>query len=117
MENWGNVPHEQARLFELLKKDKANHTFAISGDVHYAELSRKDIGGYPFYDFTSSGLSHNSKSWALANNSYRVGKSYWGINAGLIEIDWEAKSVGLSVIGPKGEKISTDKIKLSELEF
>jgi alkaline phosphatase D len=117
MENWGNVPHEQARLFELLKKHKANHTFAISGDVHFAELSKKDLAGYPFYDFTSSGLSHNSKSWALADNSYRVGKSYWGLNAGLIEIDWAAASIELSVIDPKGEKVSQNVIKLSELEF
>jgi len=117
MENWGHVPHEQKRLFDLLRKHKAHHTFAISGDVHFAELSKKDIDGYPFYDFTSSGLSHNSKSWANADNSFRVGESNWGLNAGLIEIDWEAESVVLSVINPKGEKIIENTLNFTKLRF
>ena len=117
MENWGNVPHEQKRLFDLLRKHKANHTFAISGDVHFAELSKKEIDGYPLYDFTSSGLSHNVESWARADNPYRVGKSNWALNAGLIEIDWEAMNIELSVINPKGEKVITNTLELSEVRF
>lgn len=117
MENWGHVPHEQKRLFDLLKKYKVHHTFAISGDVHFAELSKKEIDGYPFYDFTSSGLSHNVESWARADNPYRVGESNWRLNAGLIEIDWEAMSVELSAINPKGEKVITNTLELSELRF
>ena len=104
MENWGNVPHEQKRLFDLLRKHKAHHTFAISGDVHFAELSKTDMGGYPFYDLTSSGLSHTSKSWALANNSFRVGESHWELNAGLIEIDWDKRTVELAIINPDGRE-------------
>jgi alkaline phosphatase D len=117
MENWGNVPHEQKRLFELLKKHQAHHTFAISGDVHFAELSKKDLGNYPFYDLTSSGFSHTSKSWAQADNSFRVGKSHWELNAGLIEIDWDRKAVDLSIINPMGDKILQHPLNLSELRF
>lgn len=117
MENWGNVPHEQKRLFDLLKKHKAGHTFAISGDVHFAELSKKDLGGYPFFDFTSSGFSHTNESWAKADNSFRLGKSYWELNAGLIEIDWAKEAVELSIINSGGEKIMHYPLKLSELEF
>ena len=117
MENWGNVPHEQKRLFDLLRKHKADHTFAISGDVHFAELSRKDLDGYPFYDLTSSGFSHTNKSWAQAGNSFRVGDSFWELNAGLIEIDWEKRSVELAVINPEGERILKHPVKMPELEF
>ncbi len=117
MENWGNVPHEQSRLFELLKKHKAHHTFAISGDVHFTELSKKDIGDYPLYDFTSSGMSHTHKSWANAINTFRVGESKWTMNAGLIEIDWANEKVELAAINPKGEKILSHELKLSELQF
>jgi alkaline phosphatase D len=117
MENWGNVPHEQKRLFDLLKKHQANHTFAISGDVHFAELSKTDLDGYPFYDLTSSGFSHTSKSWATADNTFRVGKSHWELNAGLIEIDWSKQTVDLAIINPKGEKILQHPLKLSELKF
>lgn len=117
MENWGNVPHERKRLFDLLKKHKADHTFAISGDVHFTELSKMDAGGYPFYDFTSSGMSHTSKSWAQAHNSFRVGDAHWEKNAGLIEIDWDANAVALSAINAEGEKILNHSLKLLELTF
>ena len=70
-----------------------------------------------FYDFTSSGLSHNVESWARADNPYRVGKSNWALNAGLIEIDWEAMNIELSVINPKGEKVITNTLELSEVRF
>lgn len=117
MENWGNVPHERQRLFDLLKKHKAGHTFAISGDVHFGELSKMDANGYPFHDLTSSGMSHTSKGWANANNSFRVGRAHWEMNAGLIEIDWEKRAVALAVINPQGEKLLEHELKFSELEF
>ena len=117
MENWGNVPHEQKRLFDLLKKHKADHCFAISGDVHFAEFSLRDIDGYPFHDFTSSGMSHTSEGWACAVNSFRVGEATWQMNAGLIEIDWGRMAVTLSAIGTKGEKLISHQLELGKLEF
>jgi alkaline phosphatase D len=117
MENWGNVPHEQKRLFGLLKKHKAHHTVAISGDVHFAELSKTNIDDYPFYDLTSSGLSHTHKGWAMAANSFRVGKSHYELNAGLIEIDWEKKSLSLNVFNGKGKNLIEHPIKFGELTF
>lgn len=117
MENWGNVPHEQRRLFELLKKYKAHNTIGISGDVHFAELSKKDIDGYPFYDLTSSGMSHTAKHWADAHNSMRVGKSHPVKNAGLIEVDWENQSLELAVINERAEKILSHPVKFTELKF
>jgi alkaline phosphatase D len=116
MENWGNVPHEQARLFELIKKHKAHHTFAISGDVHFSELSQRDIDGYSFYDFTSSGMSHTSKGWANCVNPYRVGKAIWEHNAGLIEIDWAAESIQLSAINSNGDKLFTHQLAFAALK-
>lgn len=117
MENWGNVPHERKRLFELLKKHQAEGTFAISGDVHFAELSKMTYEGYPFYDFTSSGMSHTSRSWSRADNSFRVGESHAFLNAGLIEIDWETREVRLSVLNTEGEKIAPQVLELEELTF
>lgn len=117
MENWGNVPHEQQRLFDLLKKHKAEHTFAISGDVHFAELSKKDIGGYPFYDLTSSGITHTHKAWADMDNSFRVGAAYSEKNAGLIQIDWTKKSVSLEIFNGEGETVLQHPIKFDELTF
>jgi alkaline phosphatase D len=117
MENWGNVPHERKRFYDLLKKHKANHTFAISGDVHFAELSKENLKEYPFYDLTSSGLNRPRKGWANATNSYRVGQASWETNVGLIEIDWQASSLALKVLGPDGNTLIDHPAKFSELEF
>lgn len=117
MENWGNVPHERRRLFDLLKKHKADHTFAISGDVHFAELSKTMIGDYPFYDLTSSGMSRPNAGWAKASNPLRVGQSYPQMNAGLITIDWDTMHVQLSIIDTEGGKIMEHSLKLSDLKF
>lgn len=57
-EAWANFPHEQQRFVDLIKKTKAKGVFFISGDVHYAELSKLNVeGGYPLYDVTSSGYN------------------------------------------------------------
>jgi len=117
MENWGNVPHEKKRFYDLLKKHKAHHTFAISGDVHFAELSKENVGSYPFYDLTSSGLTSPRKNWAEANNSFRVGKSSWSKNVGMIEIDWKTSSLALKVLDPDGKSLINHPVKFSELEF
>ena len=117
MENWGNVPHEQKRLFNLLKKHRANHTVAISGDVHFTELSRVMIDDYPFYDLTSSGMTHANKRWSQATNSFRVGKSHGELNAGLIEIDWQKSQLTLSSINTKGQKLIEHPILFSDLKF
>ena len=117
MENWGNVPHEQQRLFRLLKEYKANHTMVISGDVHFAELSKIDIGGYPLYDLTSSGMTHASPGWAQAKNSFRVGQAYAQLNAGVIDIDWNDKHVALRVIDKDGITALKHQIPFSELKF
>lgn len=117
MENWGNVPHEQKRLFNLLRKHNIQNTITISGDVHFAELSKKDIGGYPFYDLTSSGLTNTHQAWANLPNSFRIGKSHAIQNAGLIEIDWAKKSLTLQIIDSKGTPIIDHAIPFKELEF
>ena len=117
MENWGNVPHEQQRLFRLLKESNAKQTMVISGDVHFAELSKVDIGGYPLYDLTSSGMTHANRNWAKAKNSIRVGKSFAQLNAGVIDIDWNAQQVALRVIDKDGKTALQHTIPFSELQF
>ena len=117
MENWGNVPHEQERFFTLLKKYKCNNTVAISGDVHFSELSKKDISGYPFYDMTSSGISNTHKAWSQALNSFRVGKATAVRNAGMVEIDWHKKSLQLGVFDVNGKPLIQQTIPFKELTF
>ena len=116
-ESWSNVPHEQQRLFALLKKHNAKHTFAISGDVHFSELSKTDIDGYPFYDLTSSGMTHANGKTARMKNSFRVGQASFQKNAGMIEIDWTKKSLKLESFNVGGKPLIQHLIPFKELTF
>ena len=53
---WGHFPGERQRLFDLIKKTKANGVFFISGDMHVAEMYRSTKTAYPLYDITASGM-------------------------------------------------------------
>ena len=117
MENWCHYPHERQRLFGLLKKHKVRNTLALSGDVHFAEISKMNIGSYPLYDFTSSGLTHSHKGWALATNHYRVGNAVHELNAGIIDIDWEGRRFFLRIIGTDSNDLEVHEIPFDELQF
>ncbi|MFK7909968.1 MAG: alkaline phosphatase D family protein [Akkermansiaceae bacterium] len=117
MENWGNVPHEFDKLMALLKKHKAHHTIGISGDVHFSEISQKTIDGYPFYDFTSSGMTHAHPGWSKATNSFRIGKAFAQLNAGIVDIDWANRSATLRTIDKSANTVIQHKIPFSDLQF
>ena len=47
-EAWANFPREQERLFELLRRTRAEGLVILSGDRHFAEISRRQEPGlYP----------------------------------------------------------------------
>jgi hypothetical protein len=60
-ESWYKLPQSQARLLALLAAARVEGALIISGDVHFAEISRLTCPalGYPLYDVTSSGLTHS----------------------------------------------------------
>jgi len=86
-EAWANFPHEQERLVKLIKKTQADHLIAISGDVHYAEISKfENRHSYPIYDVTASGLS---KKWRFATpNKNRIEGPVMDNHFGLLTINF-----------------------------
>ncbi len=90
-EAWINYAHDHQRLLGAIRRQRANGLFCISGDTHYAELSRLDVNAsYPLWDLTSSGLT---EVWpVLPPNALRVGEAYRDVNFGWIEIDWDRPS-------------------------
>jgi alkaline phosphatase D len=87
-EAWVNFPHEQKRMLDLIKKTKANGVFFISGDVHYAEISKLVAEGlYPIYDVTSSGIT---STWHFPTpNDNRIEGPVMENHYGMITIDWQ----------------------------
>lgn len=87
-EAWANFPHEQKRMFELLKRTKASRVLFLTGDVHYAEISRLQVEGlYPLHDITSSGIT---STWDFATlNKNRIEGPVMDNHFGLLTISWE----------------------------
>jgi alkaline phosphatase D len=97
-EGWGLYLAEQQHLYDVIKAAQARGAFIISGDKHYAEISRRDVGlGYPLYDFTSSPMSAPPEP--VEANKYRdaPGSIVSDNNYGLITIDWTAADPSIHV--------------------
>ncbi len=99
MDEWGNFPHERARLLALCKT--AGNVIILSGNVHFAEVSRTPDGAVT--EFTSSGLTHINQLYGKAPNKSRVAGPYIDLNWGLLDIEWSnGVSVSLSIVGADG---------------
>lgn len=97
MECWGNMPHERTALFDLIESTGAQGVVFLSGDVHFAEISRTDEGPYPLYDFTSSGLTQSpDPTWHQSVNSFRrPGKVHREQSFGVVQVDWDGDGTQL----------------------
>lgn len=117
-ESWTNVPQEQARLIELIRRTRANGVIFLSGDVHWGELSKRPVeGGYPLYDLTSSGIT---QTWdSTEANRYRVGEVVRENNVGWLLLDWSKPDPELTfrLMDVKGRKRVEETIRLSTLRF
>lgn len=117
-EAWANMPIERQRFIDLIKSTQANGLVFISGDVHWAEISKQDVeNGYPLYDITSSGIT---QEWSSTEpNDNRIGEPFRSNNAGMIEIDWnqEDPTIDFRIIDVNGIEVLTHQVLLSDLQF
>lgn len=67
VESWGGFPRSQQRLYQALTQPNVQAPILISGDVHHAQLLRKDCRQNlpdrdivrPLYEITTSGMTHS----------------------------------------------------------
>jgi alkaline phosphatase D len=81
-ENYATYPEEREKLFAEIEKNKIRGVLFLSGDRHFAELSKLERpNNYPLYDWTVSALtSGSSDSWKKDDNKNRVEGSVFGEN-------------------------------------
>lgn len=106
------------RRFDLIETTGSTGVVLLSGNVHYAEISKTDEGPYPLYDFTSSGMTHTTPAYAELRNRRRIAGPFSGFNFGLVEIDWEnpaGPQVRLEAFGVDGKAPFELTIALAEL--
>jgi len=116
-EAWANFPHEQKRMLELIKKTKANGIIFLTGDVHYAEISKlEEPGLYSIYDVTASGIT---STWDFATlNKNRIEGPVMDNHFGLLTIDWQSDPViRMEIIDKYRNSRIEYTIKGSEIRF
>jgi alkaline phosphatase D len=117
-ETWSNFPLEQQKMFDLIQTTQANGIIFLSGDVHYSELSQRNIPGlYPIYDFTSSGLTQVDP--IPDGNQYRIGSAYAARNFSMVEINWSVPdpAIQFNIYNETGESVYGYSTNLSVLHF
>lgn len=116
-EAWANFPHEQKRMIDLIRSTKANGVMFLTGDVHYAEISRIQPDGlYPLYDVTSSGIT---STWDFPTaNKNRIEGPVMDNHFGLLTITWEKDpSIKMEIIDKfKNQRVEYS-IRASEIRF
>ena len=118
-ERWGAMPHEQQRLYDLIRRTGAEGLVILSGDRHQAELSRKDDAiGYPLFDLTSSGLNKARRELGGETASYRVGAPFQWDNFGILRLDWDSPdpAITLQVYNTFGRPVISETLPLRLLK-
>lgn len=101
-ERWGNISEERKRLFRLLDKTKARGVIFLSGDRHRAAFYRMERKGKPpLVEATSSALNYSFPD-RTEKGPHQLMPMFGKNNFGMIEIDWDAHLVTLSLRGVDG---------------
>lgn len=114
-ESWAHFPSERQRMLDLIKETGVKGVIFLSGDRHFAELSKliSDSLDYPIYDFTSSGLTH-ANFVMFEKNSNRVARCLKR-NFGTIEFNWTDQQVVLNAHKLNGKVAFSEVISFSDL--
>lgn len=114
-EGWVNFPHERKKLFRLVTETRANGVIFLSGDRHIAALYREPNGpSYPLIEMTASGLTQSFAANREPGPN-RLGEVYGRPNFGGIDIDWDQRTVALTIRSVSGVVERQLKISLDEL--
>jgi alkaline phosphatase D len=105
-------PAERDTLIAAITRLKISGVMFISGDVHFAELSKLDRPStYPIYELTSSPLSSgvNSSEIYRTNSRHVEGTKYIGHNFGLITAQGNRgdRSLTLRIVDAQGTDVWT----------
>jgi len=115
-EAWINFQADRQRLLDLIDFAQVENLVIISGDTHYAELSRLDERvPYPLYELTASGLT---EVWPVFGpNRHRIAQAPLEPNYGRITIDWTGSdpAVLMEVETLSGTVAISQRISLSAL--
>lgn len=103
-EGWTNFPAERTKLLEMLAGREASGLVMLSGDRHAAGIYKTEIKGKIMLELTSSSLnlafgSDIERATSREPDPARVTPFFPIENYGLIDIDWKAKTLTMTLKG------------------
>jgi alkaline phosphatase D len=104
-------------MLQLIKETRANGVLFLTGDVHYAEVSKLEAPGlYPIYDVTASGIT---STWSFATpNANRIEGPVMHNHFGLLRIRWEEDpQISMQIIDVRNNQRIEYSIKRSDICF
>jgi alkaline phosphatase D len=115
-EGWANFARDRDRLFDAIRKTRANGVLFLSGDIHYAELSKLGVNvPYTLWDLTAGGLT---EEWKIPTpNANRASEVVNEANFGTVDIDWKgaATTLTLGIVDAGGRQRLSWSLPLAEL--
>ena len=122
-EAWKMLPTEREKLYRVIDDAGADNLIILSGDRHAAAFyERDDVIDYPLFEATSSSLNLPAAKWREESNEtyvepgpHRLGDMIYEANYGMIEIDWSAREVAVSIRGEDGQTVQSKVVDLNDL--
>lgn len=118
-EAWRTMPIERERFYDVLGSAKGGRTVVISGDRHVGGIYRDDrYTDFPIYEVTSSSLNLSFNEEKAITDEWdrnQLGLLYGPENYGMIDIDWEASLLNMSLKDIEGKVVRAVTIPFGEI--
>ncbi len=115
-ERWGNLPIERDKLREVLTATGAKGVVFLSGDRHAGAIYTQTIAKTQIVpEVTSSSLNRSYGPSRDLETPELLTALHNIENFGLIDIDWQARRVTLSLRGRDGRELESITIKFADL--
>ncbi len=107
-ESWENFPRERTKLLEMLSGREESGLVLLTGDRHSGGIYTLEHGGETFWELTSSSLNM-AFGWSVESSTERepdpsrVSQMFSVENYGLVDLDWQARAVTLSLMSNESE--------------
>lgn len=119
-EDFLDYPEERQELLDFLRQHRISGVIFLTGDKHYAEISREETDGYPLYDFTTSPLTSPVLPRKLVGwtpNKHQIpGMDYGRKNYGRVTVKkaGERYECILEICSARGKRVKQHVISLNE---
>lgn len=110
-EKWGNFPKEKSRLYDLIKRTQPRNFYVLSGDRHFASLSKTQIKGWgTLYEIASSSLN-KAKNLSEEDPDYIV-PIFPDNNYGVMRLDWKHSKIYFDIHNIEGKAVQSLDFKI-----